>query len=129
MCIAARLRRPITIYGNGKQVRDVLWIDDLIAAYDAAAARIDVAAGQIYNIGGGPGNTVSIWSELRPVLEKLAGRPIPVTYAGWRPGDQLVYVSDIRKAERDLGWRPQVSMAQGVERLWRWIDANPELFV
>jgi len=128
-CIAARLRRPITIYGNGKQVRDVLWIDDLIAAYDTAAARIDVAAGQIYNMGGGPDNTLSIWSEFRPILEKLAGHPIPVTYADWRPGDQLVYISDIRKAERDLGWRPQVSMPQGVERLWRWIDANPELFV
>ena len=127
-CIAARLRRPITIYGNGKQVRDVLWIDDLIAAYDTAAARIDVAAGQIYNMGGGPDNTLSIWSEFRPILEKLAGHPIPVTYADWRPGDQLVYISDIRKAERDLGWRPQVSMPQGVERLWRWIDANPELF-
>ena len=128
LCIAARLRRPITIYGNGKQVRDVLWIDDLIAAYDAAAARIDVTAGQIYNVGGGPDNTLSIWCEFRPTLEKLAGHPIPVTYADWRPGDQLVYISDIRRAERDLGWRPQVSMPQGVERLWRWIDANPELF-
>ncbi len=127
-CIAARLGRPITIYGNGKQVRDVLWIDDLIAAYDLAAARGDVAAGQIYNIGGGADNTMSIWTEFGPMLERLAGHALPVKYADWRPGDQPVYISDIRKAERDLHWRPRVSMPEGVERLWRWVDANPGLF-
>ncbi len=125
-CIAARLGRPITIYGTGKQVRDVLWIDDLVAAYEAAAARIDVSAGQIYNIGGGPGNTMSIWAEFGPMLEKLAGHPIPVTYSDWRPGDQSIYVSDIRKAERELGWRPLVPVTEGIERLWEWVDANPD---
>lgn len=127
-CISARLARPITIYGDGKQARDVLWIDDLIAAYRAAAEHIDVSAGQIYNIGGGPEHTVSIWTEFAPVLERLAGRPVEVRYEDWRPGDQPVYVSDVRKAERDLGWRPAVSFEAGVERLWCWIDANPDLF-
>ena len=127
-CIAARLGRPIAIYGNGKQVRDVLWIDDLIAAYEAAATRIDVSAGQVYNIGGGSENTMSIWAEFGPILERLAGRPIPVTYSDWRPGDQPVYVSDIRKAERELEWRPLVSVEEGVGRLWKWIDTNPGLF-
>jgi CDP-paratose 2-epimerase len=127
-CIAAFQGRPVTIYGNGKQVRDVLWIDDLIAAYEAAAARIDLTAGQTYNIGGGPDNIVSIWMEFGPMLEKLAGHPIPVNCAEWRPGDQLAYISDIRKAERDLGWKPQVSITEGVERLWHWIRENPELF-
>ncbi len=128
LCIAARLGWPITIYGDGKQVRDVLWIEDLIAAYEAAAAQIDVAAGCIYNIGGGPENTMSIWSEFRPLLESMAGHPIPATYSDWRPGDQLVYVSDIRKAERELGWRPAVSVRDGIERLWKWIDEDPGLF-
>lgn len=127
-CIAARFGRPLFIYGDGKQVRDVLWIDDLIAAYEAAAANIDVASGQIYNIGGGPENTMSVWAEFGPMLERLAGHPIPVIYADWRPGDQPVYVSDIRKAERELGWRPQVSVVEGIERLWCWIDANGDLF-
>ena len=127
-CIAACLGRPISIYGNGKQVRDVLWIDDLVAAYHAAAAHIDVAVGRIYNIGGGPDNTMSIWLEFGALLEKLAGHPIPVKHGAWRPGDQPVYISDIRKAQLELGWRPQVSMPQGVERLWQWIDANPHLF-
>jgi len=127
-CIAARLGRPIVIYGNGKQVRDVLWIDDLIAAYQAAADHIDRAAGQVYDIGGGPECTMSIWREFGPMLEELAGHPLPVTYSDWRPGDQPVYISDIRKAVRELGWCPQVSLKEGVERLWNWVDANPELF-
>lgn len=127
-CIAAQMGRPVTVYGNGKQVRDVLWIDDLINAYEAAAARINMATGQVYNIGGGPENTVSIWAEFGPALEMLAGYPIPVVYAGWRPGDQLVYVSDIRKAARDLGWRPRTSLPQGLVKLWKWIEANRQLF-
>lgn len=127
-CIAARLGRSITIYGDGKQVRDVLWIDDLIGAYEAAAKHIDVAAGQIYNIGGGPENTMSIWAEFGPMLERVAGHRIPVTYAGWRPGDQRVYVSDVRKAERELGWQPQVSPEDGVKHLWKWVDEHAGLF-
>jgi CDP-paratose 2-epimerase len=127
-CISARLGRPIVIYGNGKQARDVLWIDDLIAAYQAAVATIDTSSGQIYNIGGGPQQVVSIWTEFGPLLETLVGRPMPVRYEDWRPGDQPVYVSDIRRAERDLGWRPKVSLQDGLERLWRWVDANVHLF-
>jgi CDP-paratose 2-epimerase len=127
-CIATRLGRAISIYGDGKQARDVLWIDDLVAAYDAAVERIDATAGQVYNIGGGPANTLSIWAEFGPLLEDLVGHPIPVTYGDWRPGDQPVYVSDIRKAERELGWRPRVGFAHGVERLWDWVDTNAGLF-
>lgn len=127
-CIAARLGGPISIYGNGKQVRDVLWIDDLLEAYDAAATNIDRSSGQIYNIGGGPANTLAVWTEFGPILEELAGRSIAVDYRGWRAGDQPVYISDIAKAERELGWRPQVSARDGVERIWRWVDANTELF-
>jgi CDP-paratose 2-epimerase len=128
-CIAAHYGRPITIYGDGKQVRDVLWIDDLVAAYEAAAARIDVAAGQIYNLGGGPDNTMSIWAEFGPMLEQLAGREIPVTFSSWRVGDQRVFISDIRKAERELGWRPRMSVADGIRGLWEWVGDHPQLFV
>ena len=127
-CISARLGNPITIYGDGKQARDVLWIDDLIAAYQAAAARIDHTSGQIYNIGGGPEHSVSIWREFGPLLEQLAECPPRVTYAGWRPGDQPVYISDIRRAERELGWAPTVSFEAGVQRLWQWVDENEQLF-
>jgi CDP-paratose 2-epimerase len=128
-CIAACHGRPITIYGNGKQVRDVLWIDDLVAAYDAAAESIDVASGQVYNIGGGPANTVSAWAEFGVLLEQLAGEPIDVRYAEWRPGDQPVYVSNIGKAQRELGWWPQVSLHEGLARLWEWVSSEIELSV
>lgn len=127
-CIAAHKGRPITIFGDGKQVRDILWVDDLIAAYDAAVDRIDTASGEIYNIGGGPANTMSIWAEFGPILEQIAERPIAVTYSDWRPGDQPVYVSDISKAEQELGWKPQVGLTQGVELLWNWVGQNMTLF-
>lgn len=127
-CIAAYQGRKITIYGNGKQVRDVLWIDDLVAAYDCAYEKKDVTAGQIYNIGGGPENTISIWKEFGPLLENLVGHPVDVDFADWRPGDQQVYISDIHKAEEELGWRPRVSVQDGVESLWHWISTTPELF-
>lgn len=127
-CIAARMGRPIIIYGDGKQVRDVLWIDDLISAYELAADRIDAVSGQIYNIGGGPRYSVSVWKEFGRILEQLRGERLPVVYGEWRPGDQPVYVSDVRKAERDFGWRPQVGPEAGVERLWKWVDENAELF-
>ena len=126
--IAAITGQPITIYGNGKQVRDVLFIDDLLDAYDAAIAHIDVAAGQVYNVGGGPAHTMSVWAEFGPILERLIGHSIPVSNDDWRPGDQPIYISDIRKAGRELGWRPQVGVEEGIRRLYEWVVANRELF-
>jgi CDP-paratose 2-epimerase len=126
--IAALKQRSITIYGNGKQVRDVLFIEDLLDAYDAVVHNIDKTAGQIYNIGGGPANVMSIWTEFGPQLEKLLKQRVPVTFSTWRPGDQPVYVSDIRKAQRELGWQPRVSVYEGIERLFTWIYDNQELF-
>ncbi len=126
--IAAVTGRPITIYGDGKQVRDLLFVEDLLDAYDAAVARREQVAGEVYNIGGGPEHTVSIWREFGPLLEQLLGRSVPVSYGDWRPGDQRVYISDIRKAERELGWRPQVGVEEGVRRLVAWVQANRGLF-
>ncbi|HWQ04220.1 MAG TPA: GDP-mannose 4,6-dehydratase [Longilinea sp.] len=126
--IAAVTGRPITIYGDGKQVRDVLFIDDLLDAYDIALNNLDVTAGQVYNIGGGPANTMSIWVEFKPILERLLGRPVHTTSGDWRPGDQRIYVSDIRKAARDLNWTPRIGVAEGVERLYRWVLENRNLF-
>jgi CDP-paratose 2-epimerase len=126
--IAAQLGRPITIYGDGKQVRDVLYVEDLLDAYDAAVTRIDHAAGRVYNVGGGPEKTLSIWQEFGPLLEELLGRELPVQQGDWRPGDQRIYVSDIRKAERELEWSPQVGVHEGVRRLYEWVAAHRELF-
>lgn len=126
--IAAVLGKPITIYGNGKQVRDMLYVSDLLDAYDAALARIDRVAGQVFNIGGGPDNTISIWSEFGPELERRLGRTIPVTYSDWRPGDQKVVIYSRSRAENELDWKPQVGLQDGIERLYRWISNNKGLF-
>jgi CDP-paratose 2-epimerase len=128
MVIAAVTGRPLTIYGDGKQIRDVLHVDDLMNAYDAAIARIDKVAGQVYNLGGGPENTMSIWTEFGPLLEKLLGKSVPVRRGDWRPGDQKVFVADIRKAERELGWKPRISVEEGVGRLFEWVRENKDLF-
>ena len=126
--IAAVTGRPISIYGDGKQVRDVLWVEDLLDLYDAAIERIDVAAGQVYNVGGGPENTLAVWQELGPILQRLIGHEIPVAHDDWRPGDQQIFVADIRKAERELGWRPSTSREDGVRRLYNWVVENRSLF-
>jgi CDP-paratose 2-epimerase len=126
--IAAVTGRPLSIYGDGKQVRDLLYIDDLLDAYDAVLAGIDRTAGQVYNLGGGVGNAISIWQEFGPLLEKLFGRELPVIRGTWRPGDQRVFIADIRKAQHDLGWYPKVSVEEGVARLMKWVQDNKELF-
>ncbi len=120
--------RPISICGDGKQVRDVLFVDDLLDAYDAAVLRIDSVAGQVFNIGGGPRRTMSIWKEFGPMLERLLGRAVAATHADWRPGDQRIYVSDVRKAERVLGWQPRIAPEEGIRRLHEWTVANRARF-
>lgn len=126
--IALTKGKKITIYGDGKQVRDVLYIDDLLRAYDLAIKNIKTVKGNIYNIGGGIKNTISIWEELHPILEKLLNKEIRVSFSDWRPGDQKIFVSDIRKAKKDLGWEPEISVEDGVKNLFLWVQENKNLF-
>ncbi len=126
--IAAVTGKPLTIYGDGKQVRDLLYVDDLLTAYDLAVERIDQTAGQIYNIGGGPDNTLSIWQEFGPLLEKELGQEIPITREDWRPGDQKVFIADITKAKDDFGWTPEIDVETGINMLFNWVRANRERF-
>jgi CDP-paratose 2-epimerase len=128
MMIAAVTGRQITIYGDGKQVRDVLHVNDLLDAYDTAIEKIDIASGQIYNIGGGPRNVLAVWTEFGPILERLLGRKVEVAHADWRPGDQRVFYADFGKARRELGWEPKIDLEQGLEMLFDWVQANRELF-
>jgi len=119
---------PLSIYGDGKQVRDLLYVDDLIAAYDMAFIAGEKTRGGIYNIGGGSKNVMSVWYEFGPMLEKLFGRKISPTFHDWRPGDQKVFVADIRKAKKEFGWEPTISVVDGVTRLHQWITTNSALF-
>ncbi|MFQ5942180.1 MAG: SDR family NAD(P)-dependent oxidoreductase [Anaerolineales bacterium] len=126
--IALLQKHPLTIYGNGKQVRDLLYIDDLIDGMLMAIEQVDRTQGQIFNIGGGVENSLSIWKECGPILEELAGVKIPVTYGDWRPGDQMVFISDIRKAATDFGWQPSVEPKEGIAKLFAWASENVHLF-
>jgi CDP-paratose 2-epimerase len=126
--IAAVMGRPITIYGDGKQVRDILHVEDLMNAYDLAVSKNDVARGQVYNVGGGPDNVMSIWAEFRPKLEKYVGHVIEVARGDWRPGDQRVFYADITKAEKELGWAPKINVEDGVQKLFEWVQENKKLF-
>jgi CDP-paratose 2-epimerase len=126
-CVAAVTGRPFTVFGDGKQIRDTLWVGDLVDAYEAALARADRLAGEVFNIGGGPANTLSLL-ELVGLLERALGRRLDPPFADWRPGDQRVFVADVRKAGRLLGWSPKVPTAEGVARLLDWVRENRELF-
>jgi CDP-paratose 2-epimerase len=106
----------------------VLHVEDLLDAYDAAIERIDRARGEVYNMGGGATNVLAVWTEFGPLLEKLLGHPIPVSRGDWRPGDQKVFYADYSKAERELGWKPRISLEEGIERLYNWVRENKDLF-
>lgn len=125
--LAALQHSPITVYGDGKQVRDILYVDDLLDVYERVLGRLEIAAGNAYNIGGGATNSISIWAEFGPVLERLVGRKIPVRFSEWRPGDQKTYLSDIGKAERELNWTPKTGVNEGLEYLFGWLTANQGL--
>jgi CDP-paratose 2-epimerase len=121
--IQALRKAPITIYGDGKQVRDVLYVDDLVDAFLRAEDRLDDIAGQAFNIGGGPNNTISL-KELLEFIGRAAGRAPQVSHDAWRQGDQRWYVSDPRKFGRATGWQPRVGVEEGLQRLHRWLVEN-----
>jgi len=125
--IAAVLGKQITIYGNGKQIRDVLFVEDLARAYEAAINNRESASGQAFNIGGGSGNTMSLL-ELLAYLEDELDQEIPLLWDDWRPGDQPVFVCNVNKAKEKLGWQPQTSVPNGVKILISWVRENKELF-
>jgi CDP-paratose 2-epimerase len=121
--LAAVFGLPITFYGDGLQVRDLLWVDDLVAAYVAAAQRRETVAGKAYNMGGGPAFRLSL-AELIQSLEERLSRTIPVATAPARLGDQKVFYCDIGRARKDLDWEPKVDPVEGVDRLVAWIEKN-----
>jgi CDP-paratose 2-epimerase len=127
--IALITGRPITIYGNGKQVRDLLYIDDLVDAFELAVDNIDTTAGGVYNMGGGAERAISVWRDFKPLVQHALGRSVPDPALGeMRPGDQPIFIADTAKAARDFGWSPKVTPKEGISRLVDWVNANRPLF-
>jgi CDP-paratose 2-epimerase len=121
--IRAMQGRTITVYGNGKQVRDLLFVDDLVRALILAEHHLPEIAGRAFNIGGGPDNTVSLL-ELIARIAELHGEYPKVEFGDWRTGDQRWYVSDHTRFSRITGWRPQIGVAAGIRLLHDWLLAD-----
>jgi CDP-paratose 2-epimerase len=119
---------PIVIYGDGLQVRDVLFVDDLVDAFLLAHGNIHSISGQAFNIGGGLGNTLSL-VELIEMIGAVSGSKPKIRMEEWRCGDQRYYVSDAGKFKAATGWSPKVSAHEGVKRLFRWLHESrqPEM--
>ena len=113
--------QPLTIYGDGRQVRDILFIEDLVRALLAAQRSVDQLAGQAFNIGGGPAQTVSLL-ELLELLESICRQRPAIRFANWRPGDQRYYVSNTARFQAATGWAPRIGVQSGLVRLRHWIE-------
>jgi len=119
--------RPVTIYGDGRQVRDVLYVEDLVRAFEAVRSRMENTSGEVYNVGGGIDNSTSIL-EIIELIERVTGKKLRYEMERARAGDQLFYVTDFEKLRRDTGWKPRVNVRQTLENMYEWWKRHRELF-
>jgi CDP-paratose 2-epimerase len=122
-CIAMAMGKPLNIYGDGKQVRDLLFIDDVMQAFDLASQNIDKVKGRAINLGGGRDNVASLLETIG-YLESLTNRKMHLKFKGWRPGDNKCYYSNCQKAKELMGWTPSVPWKEGVRRTLDWVQSN-----
>jgi CDP-paratose 2-epimerase len=125
--IAANYNKKFKIYGNGKQVRDILYVSDLINLYERIIENIEDCSGKIYNVGGGENNTLSLL-ELVDYLEIKLDKKLELDFENWRPGDQKIYVSDLTKIQKEIGWSPSINYKEGLDYLDSWIKKNEKNF-
>lgn len=123
-CIAAKKNLPITIFGDGCQTRDMLYVEDAVKAYDKFI-KSDYGH-NVFNLGGGPTNTISL-NQCIKAIEERTGHKFDVSYEDWRPLDQKSYVTDIRQVQL-LGWQPTVRVGDGLQRVLDWVEDNKEIF-
>lgn len=128
LLITALNNKPITIYGNGKQVRDLLYIDDLTRLFTSYIQWSNRPKSEVFNIGGGPEFSLSLLEAIQ-YIEQLIGRKIELKYEVVRPGDQKYFVSNIGKIKKTFGWFPKISPMEGIRRAYEWHQKNRELFL
>jgi CDP-paratose 2-epimerase len=121
--IRALRGEPITIYGDGRQVRDILHVKDAVAAYRAVLGAIDRVSGRAFNLGGGPANAVSLRAVVNAIAA-LAGHPVEQSSEGWRSGDQLYFVADTRRLTEAVSWHARIGWRQGLDDLAGWVGAE-----
>jgi CDP-paratose 2-epimerase len=124
---SALQNRAVTIYGDGRQVRDVLYVEDLLRAFESARLHLEKTAGEVYNVGGGIDNSTSLL-EIIDEIEHVTGRRLRYSTEGSRPGDQLFYVTDYRKLQQHTGWRPQTDVRATLQNICDWWKENRRLF-
>jgi CDP-paratose 2-epimerase len=124
--IRALQGEPITIYGDGRQVRDILHVNDAVSAYRKVLDSISAVHGRVFNLGGGPDNAVSLRTMLCEI-ETIVGRALDVRFADWRRGDQLYFVADTRRLRDELGWTATIGWKQGLRDLAQWIADNSQI--
>ena len=124
--IASMLDKPMTIYGNGKQVRDLLYVEDLVSAYETAIENIEAIKGDVFNMGGGPGNTLSVWTEFRPILASLIGHDLAVKFGPVRQGDQPIFIADTGKFEKATKWKAKIGLQEGIGRMHEFLKSRQD---
>ncbi len=122
--ISSILGRPLTIYGDGKQVRDILFVTDLVRAFDLAQKKINKIKGQAFNIGGGKKTSISLLNLLE-ILKNLGATP-QCKFSDWRPSDQKVFIADISKAKKEFSWQPKISAEEGIKKIFEWVNENKD---
>jgi CDP-paratose 2-epimerase len=123
---SALQERTLSIYGDGRQVRDVLAVQDLVRAFEAAYQNRQTTGGEIYNVGGGADNTISLL-ELIDRIEKLFHKRVRHRFRPSRPGDQPVYISDFSKLQQHVGWSPRITVQETIENIYEWWKQNRSL--
>lgn len=121
--MSALRRQPLTIYGDGYQVRDALFVADAVDAWLAVLQNIDSARGSVFNLGGGAANSISLL-ELIELMERITGQEVSHDFADWRPGDQPWYVTDISALSSSVAWKPKTALADGLALLKEWLQSR-----
>ena len=125
--IRAAIDKPVTIFGDGAQVRDILWVEDVVRAYKTAIDAIDQVKGEVFNLGGGVENQLSLL-ELLDFLHEISGSPLKLIFSDWRPGDQRVFIANTAKAQMLLDWEPSCGPKEGVRNFFAWVKDNIDMF-
>ncbi len=123
--IAGMLGRDITIYGTGKQVRDILFVEDLVDLYYRSINNIDNISGKVFNVGGGAENSISLLEFLQ-IIKEECDLHMPHTFSDWRPGDQPIFVSDNTLSGQEVGWKTTTTAREGIKKLYTWLVENKE---